>query len=520
MVVLTIIALIARRCFSRLPVELSDMQPFSSARAGLRLLLNRRVFAGTYLCLFTFLFSSMPTRADLIWGVNGHPFAAYPGISYAKQLDQVKAIGARSYRVDINSADTAPALDRLLAEASARGIEILPVITPKIDLQSETADAIYQKAYDLARILVSRFKNRIRVWELGNEMENYAIIQPCETRDDGTQYPCEWGPAGGTTPPEYYGPRWTKVSAALRGLSDGTIAADPTVLKAMGTAGWGHTGAFLRMQQDGIRWDISVWHMYGQDPEWAFKFLSSFNRPIWVTEFNNRGGSHASEPEQADGLIRAMTRLRQLYRTYNVQAAHVYELLDEPYWAPSYEASMGLVNMAKNEAGSWSVGRQKLAYHVVKHSIQTTNALEFLTGDCHLNATNKLDSENGMRLSYSYCLILNRSIDGAGSDSWSAALKKGTSLQEVLMALLESDEFKLKYGTRVADHRSFAISMYRLLLGRDPDGAGFFSYMAQLQSGSLSRAALLTALIGSDEFALRHPILRSSSNFPIPSSSR
>ena len=26
-----------------------------------------------------------------------------------------------------------------------------------------------------------------------------------------------------------------------------------------------------RMAQDGIRWDISVWHMYGSDPEWAFR---------------------------------------------------------------------------------------------------------------------------------------------------------------------------------------------------------------------------------------------------------
>ena len=112
-------------------------------------------------------------------------------------------------------------------------------------------------------------------------------------RDDGVQYNCAWGPAGGVGPLEYYGPRWRKVSAVLKGLSDGTTAVDPAIRKAMGTAGWGHLGAFARMQQDGIRWDISVWHMYGSDPEWAFKTLAGFKRPIWVTEFNHPGAGSA-----------------------------------------------------------------------------------------------------------------------------------------------------------------------------------------------------------------------------------
>ena len=65
-------------------------------------------------------------------------------------------------------------------------------------------------------------------------------------QDDGKQYDCAWGPAGGVGPLEYYGPRWQKVSAVLKGLSEGAAAADPAVLKAMGTAGWGHLGAFER----------------------------------------------------------------------------------------------------------------------------------------------------------------------------------------------------------------------------------------------------------------------------------
>ena len=156
------------------------------------------------------------------------------------------------------------------------------------------------------------------------------------------------------------------MSAVLKGLSDGVTAVDPTIRKAMGTAGWGHTGVFARMQQDGIKWDISVWHMYGQDPEWAFKTLAAFNRPIWVTEFNHPGGGQESAQQQADGIVRAMTRLRQLRRAYKVEAAHVYELMDETYWAPEHEAFMGLVALVKDGRGGWTPGERKPAFAAVK----------------------------------------------------------------------------------------------------------------------------------------------------------
>ena len=99
--------------------------------------------------------------------------------------------------------------------------------------------------------------------------------------DNGQQYNCEWGPAGGVGKNEYFGPRWRKVSAELRGLSDATVAVDPTIRKAIGTAGWGHFRAFNRMRDDGIRWDITVWHYYQGDPGKSLKMLQQFDRPIW-----------------------------------------------------------------------------------------------------------------------------------------------------------------------------------------------------------------------------------------------
>ncbi len=305
-------------------------------------------------------------RTDLIWGVNGHPFTAYPGVTLEQQLDYIRDLGLKSYRINLREPDE---LADLLEKAKARGIALLPVFTPHFDLDKETPETLYGMARDLAHAFVSRFKDDIRVWELGNELENYAIIKPCETQDDGKQYDCAWGPAGGAGPLDYHGARWAKVSAVLKGLSEGTAAADPSARRAMGTAGWGHIGAFTRMERDGIKWDISVWHMYGEDPEWAFRQLAALGRPIWVTEFNHPHGSTKSADEQAAGLKHTIERLRALAPHYRIEAAHIYELLDEPYWAPSYEANMGLVTLEKDGEG-WKSGAPKPAFEAVKAALK------------------------------------------------------------------------------------------------------------------------------------------------------
>jgi hypothetical protein len=450
--------------------------------------------------------SEAKAAGDLSWGANGHPLVSYLGTTFEQQLDYLRELGMTSYRVDISGLDQVDRLDRLVRLAKVRGIAILPVITPALDLDKLDADELYAKAHALATALVGRFKDDIRVWELGNELENYAIIKACEMQDDGVQYNCAWGPAGGVGPLEYYGPRWRKVSAVLKGLSDATTAVDPAIRKAMGTAGWGHLGAFARMQQDGIKWDISVWHMYGSDPEWAFKTLAEFKRPIWVTELNHPFGGQRSVEAQADGLVRAMTRLRQLQSTYNVEAAHIYELMDETYWAPNFEASMGLVTLVKDATGTWKAGERKPAFAAVKRLIAEPVAS---TGpaDCHLNHYNRLSSPVSMMVSYSYCLVLGRPVDGQGFEDRKRSLERGTPVGNVLTALLQSDELGAKHQMSRLSDANYVRLIYRILLDREPDGAGLASYTSALAAGTMRREDVVRSIIGSDELRARHPLL-------------
>jgi hypothetical protein len=467
----------------------------------------RRALGASLFCVLLSSGLIRPAQAELIWGINGHPFTAYGGVPMETQLGFLGDLGLKSYRVNISDLRAARALEQLIDKAAPQGIAILPVLTPSLDFDSLPAAELRQRAYDFAFALVSKFKDRIKVWELGNEAEIYAIIHPCENRDDGTQYSCDWGPAGGNGVLDYYGPRWEKVSAVLKGLSEGTSAADSSARKAMGTAGWGHTGAFERMRRDGIKWDISVWHIYGEDPEWAFKVLAGYGKPIWITEMNHPRGSEPGERQQANGLRRWMERLAELSPRYKVEAVHLYELLDETYWAPDMEAVMGLVRLERTDDGGWRPGAPKPAYDAVRAVLRGEEGWPSVRRNCALERmTENRPPAEGL-VAYLYCLLLSREADGGGLQDWTGKRRNGMTIAALLQAMAGSPEFETRYRIAFLSDERFIVLAYRLLLGRDPDGQGRSDYSAALKEGKLTRPGLIGAIAGSDEFRERHKLL-------------
>ena len=462
---------------------------------------------------------------DFLWGVNGHPLVSYPGVTFEQQLDMMRALGLKSYRVDVVDMRHADKLAKLVEAAKARDIQILPVITTGIDLAKGTPEEIYARAYAIARDLVGRFGRDIRVWELGNEMENFAILKPCETRDDGTQYPCNWGPAGGVGTDEYFTPRWRKVSAALKGLSDATVSVDPGIVKAMGTAGWGHVGAFDRMKADGIRWDISVWHLYGDEPEWALRHFARHGKPIWVTEFNNPYGSLNGEVQQAEGLRHAMARLLHLSPKYRIEAAHIYELLDESYWGTDFEAVMGLVRLQRTPDGNWSAAGAKPSYHVVRKIVRVVDSdvlavlgakrlgngpvskVAAAPNRCSPASIAAATTPTAGRIMYAYCLLLDRPVDGGGLAAWQAELQRGMTMATLLQAMIASKEFQKRHGVQVISDSEFAKTLSRVLLGREATGPTTLGPGQGPVATKDGRAAIVAYLLGSTAFHDRHPLL-------------
>jgi hypothetical protein len=325
-------------------------------------------------------------------------------------------------------------------------------------------------------------------------------------RDDGKQYPCDWGIASGRDVLDYYGPRWAQASAILKGLSDGAISVDPTIVKAMGTAGWDHIGAFERMKNDGIRWDISVWHIYGEDPEWAFKRLAAYGHPIWITEFNNPYGSQPGDDRQAAGLRSMMERLKALAPTYKVQAAFVYELMDEPYWAPDYEAYMGLVRVVPRPDGGWRTGEPKPAYAVARALIRGQDR-SMPQPQCRLQDAGKgADSIDVRRVRYTYCMVLGTKPSEPSAAEWAGRLEQDkATVPDLIAAMFRSNEFNNRYDGFALPDSTYVSLLYKLLLNRVADNDGRKSYLKELASGSMTRGEVAVGLATSSEFRDKHP---------------
>src|SRR4029079_6546433 len=94
-------------------------------------------------------------QKEFVWGANGHPLASYPGVPLETQLEHIRELGLTSYRVDIGSTEKLLDLQHLVREAKARGITVLPVITPGFDMDKQDAADLEKKAYGLAFALVS-----------------------------------------------------------------------------------------------------------------------------------------------------------------------------------------------------------------------------------------------------------------------------------------------------------------------------------------------------------------------------
>lgn len=320
--------------------------------------------------------AQVSAHGDLIWGVNGHPVTAYPGISLDDQFSLVRDLGFTHYRVDLRGDGSPDYLDQILERAATWNISIIPILLPDANLEKDSYDDIREVSFEVGRNMAKRFQHRVPIWELGNELENFAIIRPCEMRDDGTQYPCEWGVAGGVGPLEYFGPRWKKVSAMLKGLAEGVGEADPKALRAMGTAGFGHLGAFVRMAKDEIPWEITVWHDYEAVRESYLEELASYGKPIWITEFNAGGGGEFSHQENARMIAERIAYYRTVREKYRVTAAFFYELLDQPYWGDDFEARMGLASLKRQNPESdrlWAIDAIKPQGLAIRDAIKHNN---------------------------------------------------------------------------------------------------------------------------------------------------
>lgn len=107
-------------------------------------------------------------------------------------------------------------------------------------------------------------------------------------------------------------------------------------------------------------------------------------------------------------------------------------------------------------------------------------------------------SETGLYIIKLYVAVLRRDPDFDGWDYWSNALRSGVAPVTMLNTFLTSEEFQSTYGS--LGNADFVTLVYRNVLGRDPDAGGMSYWLGLLNSGAVTRAAMMHGFVVSAEF--------------------
>jgi hypothetical protein len=101
-----------------------------------------------------------------------------------------------------------------------------------------------------------------------------------------------------------------------------------------------------------------------------------------------------------------------------------------------------------------------------------------------------------------YFLLLDRAPDAGGLVGWRKALENGMSRQAAITGFLSGSE----YLSKNSPPNAFVHSLYRRLLNRDPDPAGFNAWVNAMNQG-MSAAQVAGQFLKSEEFCLgsSHP---------------
>ncbi|HET9652225.1 MAG TPA: DUF4214 domain-containing protein, partial [Usitatibacter sp.] len=105
-----------------------------------------------------------------------------------------------------------------------------------------------------------------------------------------------------------------------------------------------------------------------------------------------------------------------------------------------------------------------------------------------------------------YLAYFGRYPDEGGLRFWSAYHRSGHSLEEISGLFAGSAEFAERYGA--LSNEDFVFLVYANVLGRSPDAGGFAFWRSQLDSGALTRGAVMLQFSESAEFQslARNPV--------------
>lgn len=260
-----------------------------------------------------------------LWGVVGHNDRPDRGRSYpynffsvSEQMDMAQAAGLNAYRAGCR----AETCEKLIEETEKRGMVFLRSIEMRPDAKL-TPEENYRRGYNHGFKEAQNYAGRIKYYEASNELDNWTKM------------------VGDGSHKVMYNPfRYKMAREFLRGLVDGIHAGDKEARVLIDNAGWCHYGFLKALWADGVRWDITAFHWYsdqgnieraGCQAANIAEIHASFGKPVWITEYNYRPKKDGYDQEEAEKWVAAfINQIKTIAPKYNIQAAFIYELFDEP----------------------------------------------------------------------------------------------------------------------------------------------------------------------------------------------
>lgn len=268
--------------------------------------------------------------------------------------------------IRINTESEVATNDALIDAAHAAGLDVLLVMEKgenPVHTEAFTLTALEELGYETGYGYASRYKGKVKFYQLANEVSGTAVTQPGE---EGPTIPNRYGIT-------YNKARYERVRAYSEGLSNGVHAADASAQRVV-TGHWVLIDVVKELIDDGVDFEIVGWDWYsdmGVDPgkklvddQPTLDFpgtVNNWGKEFWLVELNKESGSYGNtDGEQAAYLAEVAEVMEQDER---IRGLIVHMLTDQVY-AQSIEDKigwLGIVNV-KPQGKDWTVGAKKPAF--------------------------------------------------------------------------------------------------------------------------------------------------------------
>lgn len=268
--------------------------------------------------------------------------------------------------------------DALINAAHEAGLDILLVMEEgenPVHNAELSIDELEKLGYETGLKYATRYKGKVKYYQLANEVSGTAVTQPGE---EGPTIPNRYGIT-------YNKARYERVRAHTEGLSRGVAAADPTAKRVV-TGHWVLIDVVKELIDDGVDFEIVGWDWYsdmGADPgkklvddQPTLDFPATVNdwgKEFWLVELNKESGSYDKTAAEQSAYLAEVAEIRE--NDERIRGLIVHMLTDQVY-AQSIDDKIGWLGIVevKQQGREWVIGAKKPAFAALAPIFARINA--------------------------------------------------------------------------------------------------------------------------------------------------